>query len=586
MRVLVVQSAGFCWGVAEAIDKALDIAKRNEGPVYTYGPLVHNKQVMSELDAQHIHGIDASPEGIAGAASGTIVVRAHGVRPEVLESLQSRAKDTGGKFYDLTCPLVTMVHNVIRGSSKRGYDTVIVGDADHAEVIGLVGYGIPGRTHVVANPAEAAKLPEFDKVCVVSQTTQDMANFRETADIVSRKAKVVREINTICRPTRERQEETEALARRVTTMVVVGGRHSANTVRLVEMLKGWGCRPIHVETETELRKEDFDGLAEVGVTAGASTPSWMIDRVVETLGSFGERHRTTALDVLGGIGSLFVHTNLYVAAGAAGLSLAACALQGIPVNPLFLIIPALFVLSMHTLNRYVDRTRLDFADPVATFIYKKRPLPFLVGGALAGVASVVLAAFLGWMPFALALLGVGSGCLYGMRLIPEALTQGVGLGFRRLKDIPASRDLSTAIGWTMMTAVLPFLSLARLPGPENLLSFLAIFLMVFLRTTVLGVRDVAGDKIVGQETVFKALGRSKTRTLEVLMLFGIAACLAGIAFGFHVKPALWVAGVVPYTAIYTLAFFKWGPPKGIGCELTADGQNLIAGALVLIALLA
>src|SRR5688500_571839 len=112
MRVYLVESAGFCWGVKEALDKALEIAK-TEGPIYTYGPLVHYKQVMAETEKERVFGTDASGQGIAAAGAATVVVRAHGVRPEVIESLAKRASETGAKFYDLTCPLVRMVHNVI-----------------------------------------------------------------------------------------------------------------------------------------------------------------------------------------------------------------------------------------------------------------------------------------------------------------------------------------------------------------------------------------------------------------------------------------------------------------------------------------
>lgn len=580
MRVYLVESAGFCWGVKEALDRALDIAK-SDGPVYSYGPLVHNKQVMSEMEKEHVFGVDATDAGIAAAGAATIVVRAHGVRPEVIESLEKRAKDTGAKFQDLTCPLVRMVHNVIGGNAKRGWDTVIVGDADHAEVIGLVGYGTPGRTHVVANAKEAEKLPQFDRVCVVSQTTQDRENFETTADVVKTKAKTYRQVNTICRPTQERQEETEKLAREVKTVVVVGGKHSANTVRLVDLLKQWNCGAIHVETESELRAEDFAGMDTVGVTAGLSTPQWMIDRVVERLENIGGRARTTVGDVLRGAGSFLVNTNLYVAAGAAGLAAAACTLQGIPIRWPFLVVPALFVQSMHTLNRFIDRTRLDFADRVATVLYKRRPVPLLTIGAAAGLASVGISALAGWLPFALACLGLLCGGIYGFRVLPEAVTYR--LGIRRLKDIPASRDLSTAIGWTMMTAVFPFLTLGHLPGSVNLLTALAVFSMVFLRTTALGIRDVAGDKIVGQETVFKFLGRTGARNLAAAILVALAGSLAALAFGHRIGAALWIAPVVAYTALYSVAFFRWGAPKGFLAEMVTDGQNLLVGAIVLAA---
>jgi 4-hydroxy-3-methylbut-2-enyl diphosphate reductase len=577
MRVYTVPSAGFCWGVAEAIDKALEIAKRDGGPVFSYGPLVHNHQVMEQLEAQHVHGIEASHAGIAQAAAGTIVVRAHGVRPDVLDSLEKRAQETGAKFYDLTCPLVRMVHNVISGNVKRGFETVIVGDADHAEVIGLVGYGAPGKTHVVANAAEAEKLPAFDRVCVVSQTTQDCRTFMDAVEVVRRKSRTCRPINTICRPTQERQDETEEFARRLKTMVVVGGRHSANTVRLVELLKSWGCTPIHVETESELRKADFEGLTEVGLTAGASTPTWLIDRVEEKLESFGAPERTTLADIVRFCGSLLVQTNLYVAAGAAALTAAACRFQDIPLDPRLLAIPALFVMSMHTLNRFVDRTRLDFTDHVATWLYKKHWVPLLTAGALAGIASAVLAAFAGPLPFGLALLGLACGAVYGFRVLPEALTWR--LGIRRLKDIPASRDLSTAVGWTMMTAVLPFLTLGRAPGAVNLLTFACVLLLVFLRTAALGVRDVSGDRIVGRETIVKALGAGATRNLALAMLAALAGCLAALAFGFGVKGALWACAVVPYVGAYLVAFFRRGAKKGLRGDLVTDGQNLVFGAL-------
>ncbi len=576
MRVYLVESAGFCWGVREALDRALVIAK-TDGPVYSYGPLVHNKQVMAAMEKERVFGVDSTPEGISAAGTATIVVRAHGVRPDVIESLEKRAKETGAKFHDLTCPLVRMVHNVIGGNAKRGWDTVIVGDADHAEVIGLVGYGTPGRTHVVANAKEAEKLPSFERVCVVSQTTQDRENFETTAEVVKKKARTYRQVNTICRPTQERQEETEKLAREVRMVVVVGGKHSANTVRLVDLLKGWGCAAIHVETETELREEDFQGYDTVGVTAGLSTPQWMIDRVVERLESIGGRAQTTFGDVLRGVGSFLVNTNLYVAAGAAGLAAAACVLQDIPVHWLYLAVPALFVHSMHTLNRFIDRTRLDFSDRVATVLYKRRPVPLLVFGGIAGVASVAIAALAGWLPFALACFGLVCGGVYGFRVLPEAITWR--LGIRRLKDIPASRDLSTAIGWTTMTTAFPFLASGRAPTLDNALVFLAVFCMVFLRTTALGIRDVSGDKIVGQETVFKVLGRAATRNLAGLLVITLALALATLAFPRHSPAALQLSPVVAYIAFYAFSFFRWAPPKGFYAELVTDGQNLVVGAI-------
>ena len=276
MKILVAETAGFCWGVRRALDQAVDLAKKADGPVQTFGPLIHNAQVLEELTEQNIQAVNSLSE-IRG---GTVLVRAHGIRPEVFDQLRA----TGADVYDATCPLVRKVQKIIMKYGNDGYDVVVVGDDHHAEVVGLRGYAA-GRCFVVANEKEAESLPEFDKVCVVSQTTQNDDTFARTVDVIKQKARLIRSTNTVCEPTRDHQRETIDLARRVDLMVVVGGRHSANTCRLADLAAQEGPRVLHIETEAELKTSDFAGCNAVGVTAGASTPEWMINRVVEKLGS-------------------------------------------------------------------------------------------------------------------------------------------------------------------------------------------------------------------------------------------------------------------------------------------------------------
>jgi len=194
MKILVAETAGFCWGVRRALDQAVDLAKKTDGPVRTFGPLIHNAQVLEELTEQNIHAV----EQLSDIHSGTVLVRAHGVRPEVFDQLRS----TGAEVFDATCPLVRKVQKIIRKYGNDGYDVVIVGDDHHAEVVGLRGY-TPNHCFVVANEKEAESLPEFERVCVVSQTTQNDDTFARTVDVIKCKARVIRATNTVCEPTRD-----------------------------------------------------------------------------------------------------------------------------------------------------------------------------------------------------------------------------------------------------------------------------------------------------------------------------------------------------------------------------------------------
>ena len=179
---------------------------------------------------------------------------------------------------DATCPLVKHAQNIIDTFARQGYHTIIVGDADHAEVIGLMGY-TQGRGLVVSGPEEAQKLPFFEKVNVVSQTTQKESIFYETAEEIKKHAQVCQISNTICQPTKDRQKETIEQAKNADLVIVVGGKHSANTARLALLCKGLAPAVQHVETENELDAQQVIHAKKIFITAGASTPAWVIDRV-------------------------------------------------------------------------------------------------------------------------------------------------------------------------------------------------------------------------------------------------------------------------------------------------------------------
>ena len=270
-RVVVSPYAGYCFGVERALRMAEDAGVELAQPIYTLGPLIHNPAVVARLSEQGIAAID----DLAQAARGTVIVRTHGVDPEVIAAAEAR----GLKVIDATCPFVTVAHLKADRLRRQGYTPVILGERDHPEVVGLVAWA--GPTAVVVEDADELSLDDLSgqRVGVVVQTTQTRDNL---ARLAARLAPVTREtliFNTICDATGNRQAAAQELAAGVDVVIVVGGRNSANTTRLAGLCRGIQPRTRHVETAAELEKAWFAGARRVGVTAGASTPVDEIDAV-------------------------------------------------------------------------------------------------------------------------------------------------------------------------------------------------------------------------------------------------------------------------------------------------------------------
>lgn len=277
--IIVAKTAGFCWGVQRAFQKVMDIAKGKNGErIYTFGPLIHNSNTVRMLEEKGIKVIDSIPEKIGGV----VAIRTHGICPDERKSLE----EAGARLCNATCPDVAFIQGMVRWHVRRGYFVVIIGDREHPEVKGLLGFG-EGNSACVIHPEDVDDLPpELEKVCVISQSTQDFAIFDKLVKLIRQRYPEAKVYDTICRSTAERQEELRRIAASADAVVVVGGRNSANTTRLAEISRKMGTKTWHVEDATELSKEDFVDAKSIGVTAGASTPSWVIEEVVEKLKSF------------------------------------------------------------------------------------------------------------------------------------------------------------------------------------------------------------------------------------------------------------------------------------------------------------
>ncbi|MBW2008401.1 MAG: 4-hydroxy-3-methylbut-2-enyl diphosphate reductase [Deltaproteobacteria bacterium] len=265
MRVRLAKTAGFCMGVRRAMELALSEANKSDGPLYTYGPLIHNEQVLDLLESKGVRSV-TDLETLRDSARGRIIIRAHGIPPATRKALRASPLEV----IDGTCPRVARVQAIIRYYTSKGHTALIVGDPEHAEVVGLVGYA-KTSAYVIRHEDEVAGLPELDRVILVAQTTQDEKKYGQVTRKVKERFPDARVFQTICEATRQRQEEVRLLAESVDAVVVVGGYHSGNTQRLAQIARSQGVPTFHVETEKELDKATLARMELIGVTAGAST---------------------------------------------------------------------------------------------------------------------------------------------------------------------------------------------------------------------------------------------------------------------------------------------------------------------------
>lgn len=276
-KIIVAKSAGFCWGVSRAFEKVMNIAEQTAGPkpVYTCGPLIHNPQAVSVLEQKGIRVLKEIPAKICG----TVVIRSHGIAPQERKRLEA----AGAMICDATCPDVAIIQGRVRKHLRQGYFIIIIGDKEHPEVKALLGFAEKNGTYLIS-PEEVEKLPQdLPRVCVVSQSTQQHSKFEELVTIIKKRYPQAVVFDTICRSTRIRQEEARELAKQVDAMVVVGGRNSSNTNRLAEISREMGTTTYLIESDEEIDPRKFTGFDAIGVTAGASTPKWVIEQVVSKL---------------------------------------------------------------------------------------------------------------------------------------------------------------------------------------------------------------------------------------------------------------------------------------------------------------
>lgn len=269
-RVIIAEHAGACYGVERALSMALKAAQEARQPVHTLGPLIHNPLVVADLEQRGVSPA-ATPDD---AGTGTLVVRAHGVTPQV----SAHARELGLDVIDATCPYVKRVHHAAEKLAREGYQVLVIGESGHPEVQGIMGHAGENAL-VVSSEEEIDALALAKRVGIVVQTTQTIELLRRIVARLLGRVEELRVVNTICEATSERQNAARDAAREADCMIVVGGRESGNTQRLAQICHEMCAKTHHIEDASEIDPTWFAGAETIGITAGASTPAEHIERV-------------------------------------------------------------------------------------------------------------------------------------------------------------------------------------------------------------------------------------------------------------------------------------------------------------------
>ncbi|MFH0995894.1 MAG: 4-hydroxy-3-methylbut-2-enyl diphosphate reductase [Pseudomonadota bacterium] len=570
MKIIIAKTAGFCMGVRRAVEMALDSPGKHRGPIFTHGPLIHNPQVLDLLAEKGVHIIQNIPE----TGEGTVLIRAHGVPPVVKKDL----KKAGFAVIDATCPRVIKVQAIIKKHARQGYASIIIGDRDHPEVVGLMGYAA-GNGYIAGSIEELESLPEFDKAILVAQTTLNTRLFEAVNNWARACHPHYKCFHTICDSTAQRQAEVQEMAAMVDALIVVGGKNSGNTQRLAEIAGQSGIATFHIETECDLDVKALSLAETIGITAGASTPNWIINRVVRAVERLPYKNSAGIQRFVFSIQQALLLTNVFVAAGAGCLSYACAVMMGIGDFLPHVWISMLYVLSMHTLNNLTGLKADRYNDPERETFYRGHKRFLICLALFSGAAGLLIAYSQGITTFLVLLMMSILGLSYNITLIPKTI---IGK-YSRIRDISGSKTILIAVAWGVVTSVLPAISAGNPIDMKTTLVFFWATGLAFARTAFFDILDMQGDRIVGKETIPILLGEKKSirilkAVLGIWVVLFIYSSLTGII------PALGIGlSVCPATMLALISMHENGfMLPGIRLEFLVESHFFLAGMVTLL----
>jgi (E)-4-hydroxy-3-methyl-but-2-enyl pyrophosphate reductase len=568
MKISIAKTAGFCMGVRRAVDMVLDASNLSDDPIYTYGPLIHNPQVLEMLESKNIHRLDTIPE----KGAGVVLVRAHGVPPEDEQALA----DAGFTVINATCPRVVRVQVIINKFAQKGYATIIIGDKKHPEVVGLLGYA-RGKGYTVTSLDQLEALPRFENAVVVAQTTQNTGFYDEIKAWCKANAPHYEIFDTICGSTEKRQNEVRDLARSHDAVIVVGGKQSGNTKRLAQVARETGTPAVHVEDASEIDYTALAGAGSVAITAGASTPNWIIKETCLQVDRAMQDRQPVKGALMRALNFL-VQTNLLLAAGAGCLTFGAAMIQGGDKTGTHAAISMFYVLSMQIMNNMITMGADTYNRPDRAVFYRRYQGWLKALAVVSGGCGLYLAWQLGPLCFVLLVAMSLLGFSYNKNIIPSRIRSRV----HRIKDIPGSKTILIAVAWGVVTTILPALT-GRVGIPMAVIAFLFSTGLVFARTAFVDILAIQGDRISGKETLPILLGEKKSfayirGTLAAVALLPVA--------GYFVGPAgnamFWLA-LVPLFMLLLLKLYKEDSLlSGSPWEVLYEASFLLTGLMALL----
>jgi (E)-4-hydroxy-3-methyl-but-2-enyl pyrophosphate reductase len=562
LGVTVARTAGFCWGVRRAVDLVITELKKGGKPFRVFGPLVHNPSVMEALAERGVSVCD-DPDNLSG---GTLFLRTHGVTDDErrwLDGLPVTVRD-------LTCPRVGRALSLARRKREEGYRVIILGDPGHQEVKAI--RSCAGEDSIViSGPGDVEGLPEMEKPFLISQTTQSTSLYRDTLEALERRFPGALSENTICESTDRRQAELRKLCPRADCVVVVGGRQSANTARLVRTASEEGLPVFHVEDHTELEEESLRDFRNILVTAGASTPNWSIRKV---------RERLLEIQGVRGSGRIrnlvrnLVFANAHIPFVAMIVGAAGSRLIGDTGWRVSILSSSLLLFSFHTLTAVFEATVSRFASQKRQDFVLRNRWVLAVCSLAAMTAAMVLSISQGIEWMAVTALSTLFFLVYSLPLLTRRSLLPEGL-----RRVPGSRDILFALGWAVLLAFLPALTLTEAPGIEVILYWPAsLFLLFLARSIFVDLVDLQGDALMGLDTIPLSLGAGRSR-----MLLLVSALLSSL-----VQIGAVAVGELPPEALGFLAAPLWlclgqqmlqrsALPTELAVRVVADGSLLLAG---------
>jgi len=491
-------------GVRNAVLKITKELQNSDEEILVFGPLIHNPQTIELLEMRGMRVIN-SLEKIRGKQ---VAIRSHGIPINEYRDIKSKAI----RVINLTCPRVARVQAIIKKFSSRGYFVIIIGDRDHAEVIGLMSYASQGCA-VVSDVADLSGIPGNHKYVIVAQTTADRQLFADVIESIKMQFNDIEIVDTICDSTRHRQEELlKGIEDGIDTLVVVGGKNSANTKRLARIGEKSGIRTVLIESENEIEEKDFSNSKSVLITAGASTPGWIINGVTEKLHEISCKQSNFVFYGLFRFYELLVKTNILSSIGAAAITIMTLLVTNWPINADLPAISFLYIFSMYSINNYMEQQSLRINNPNKYRIYKKYGKFFLFFSILSIAFTILLAYRQSVLVMTILAISTVLGAMYSSDLVKSITAR---FRSKHLSRFYNSRVVSS-LGWVVITVISPMMDTG--PDPLQMTALcLFVFTLIFMKQILIDMVAFQGDLILGRETLAIVLGPRGVKYLFVLM---------------------------------------------------------------------